>query len=125
MKQPVNKIILGTATAAVLSLAIAGSAWAGSTPEIEPMIPAEGTTVNEMGQGAAAKSDEWITQKVQQNLGTEETLKVANINVDTKQGVVTLSGTVATDEARTKAVDLAKDVDGVTQVKADALTAPK
>ncbi|SFT39926.1 hyperosmotically inducible protein [Pseudomonas marincola] len=125
MKKPMNKTLISAAAATALSLSMASSVWAGSEPGAEPMIPAEGTTMNEMNQGAAAQSDEWITEKVQQNLGTEVTLKTANINVDTMKGIVTLTGTVATDEARDKAVELAEAVDGVNEVKAEALTSPK
>jgi osmotically-inducible protein OsmY len=46
--------------------------------------------------------------------------KAHQINVDTFKGTVQLSGFVESNQARTRALQLAKDVDGVKQVK-DAL----
>jgi osmotically-inducible protein OsmY len=50
--------------------------------------------------------------------------KAHQINVDTFKGTVQLSGFVESDQARTRALQLAREVDGVKQVK-DALQVRK
>jgi osmotically-inducible protein OsmY len=46
----------------------------------------------------------------------EDLLKGSDINVDTKDNVVTLKGSVKSQAGRVKAVQLAKDTDGVKSV---------
>jgi osmotically-inducible protein OsmY len=50
--------------------------------------------------------------------------KAHQINVETFKGQVQLSGCVESDEARTRALQLARDVDGVKKVK-DAMEVRK
>jgi osmotically-inducible protein OsmY len=66
-------------------------------------------------------SDGWITTKVKWFLVSEEMLKGTDIDVDTKDGVVTLKGTVRDAGSRARAVALATDTDGVKRV-VDELT---
>jgi hyperosmotically inducible periplasmic protein len=66
-------------------------------------------------------NDAWITTKVHWFFMGEDLLKGSDINVDTKDHVVTLKGTVKTTAGRARAVQLAKDTDGVTKV-VDQLT---
>ena len=49
----------------------------------------------------------------------EATLKSAEINVGTFEGAVQLSGFVTSQAAESKAVEVARTVDGVTSVKND------
>lgn len=63
--------------------------------------------------------DVMITSKVKAAILGEETLKSAEINVETFKGVVQLSGFVSSQAAINKAVQLARDVRGVTSVKND------
>ena len=60
--------------------------------------------------------DAAITAKVKAKLAADGDINPFNIDVDTNEGVVTLQGRVAKDEARTKAEHLARDTDGVTRV---------
>jgi hyperosmotically inducible protein len=60
--------------------------------------------------------DAAITAKVKAKLAADGDINPFNIDVDTNEGVVTLQGRVAKDEARTKAEQLARDTDGVTRV---------
>jgi hyperosmotically inducible protein len=60
--------------------------------------------------------DAAITAKVKAKLAADGDVNPFNIDVDTNEGVVTLQGRVAKDEARTKAEQLARDTDGVTRV---------
>ncbi len=66
-------------------------------------------------------SDAWITTKVNWFFVGEDTLKGSRIDVDTKNNVVTLSGTVTSQAGRTRAVALAKQTEGVKNV-VDRLT---
>jgi osmotically-inducible protein OsmY len=61
-------------------------------------------------------SDAWITTKVKWFFVGEDSLKGSDIDVDTKDNVVTLKGTVKSQAGRVKAVDLAKNTDGVKRV---------
>ena len=61
-------------------------------------------------------SDAWITTKVNWFFVGEDLLKGSKINVDTKDNVVTLKGTVESAAGRSRAVELAKDTEGVKNV---------
>lgn len=68
-----------------------------------------------------AITDSWITTKVHWFFMGEDLLKGSDINVDTADHVVTLKGTVASTAGRARAVQLAKETDGVKRV-VDQLT---
>lgn len=95
-------------TAALLLAAIMASTVVGcsSTP-----------TQQSTGQ---AIDDGVVTAKVKAKLIEDPVTKAHQINVETFKGTVQLSGFVETDQARTRALQLARDVDGVKSVK-DAL----
>jgi len=63
--------------------------------------------------------DSVITSRVKAAIVADESLKVAEINVETYKGVVQLSGFVSSMDAQYKAVKVAKDVEGVKSVKND------
>jgi hyperosmotically inducible protein len=63
-----------------------------------------------------AISDSWITLKIHSQFIPEDALSDSDIDVDTKSGVVTLNGTVASEAGRTKAIAIAKATDGVNAV---------
>lgn len=71
---------------------------------------------NGMRRTGEAITDAWITTKVKWFFLGDDLLKGSSINVDTKDRVVTLNGTVKTQAGRTRALDLARDTDGVTRV---------
>jgi hyperosmotically inducible periplasmic protein len=65
--------------------------------------------------GAPVK-DDWITSQTKQKLNAA--VPGANdIDVDTKNDVVKLSGSAPTETARTEAVEIASQIPGVKQVK--------
>ncbi|HEY4291711.1 BON domain-containing protein [Luteibacter sp.] len=66
--------------------------------------------------------DAWITTKVKSEFATAKNVKATDISVDTKEGMVTLTGTVATAAEKSKAEHLAKSVKGVKSVDASGLT---
>lgn len=63
--------------------------------------------------------DSVITTKVKAAVFKEESLKSAEINVETYKGAVQLSGFVNSQEDINKAVEIARGVKGVTSVKND------
>jgi osmotically-inducible protein OsmY len=67
-----------------------------------------------------AVDDGVVTAKVKAALVADPVTKAHQINVETFKGTVQLSGFVETDEARSRALQLTRDVEGVKRVK-DAL----
>jgi hyperosmotically inducible protein len=65
---------------------------------------------------AVVVDDAAITTKVKTAVFAEPGLKTLQINVDTKDGVVTLSGTVDTPVLKERAMTIAQHVDGVRSV---------
>lgn len=60
--------------------------------------------------------DGWITMKIHSAFVLEDALEGSNVDVDTANGVVTLSGTVATEAGRARALAIAKATDGAKNV---------
>lgn len=60
--------------------------------------------------------DATVTTKIEAKLAADPQVSATNIDVDTRDGVVTLSGLVKTAEARTEAEQLARDTEGVRNV---------
>jgi len=65
---------------------------------------------------ACAQTDAGITGKVKSKLAADDTVKAYQIDVDTKDKVVTLSGTVDSPAAKDQAVALARGTEGVADV---------
>ena len=57
-----------------------------------------------------------LTAKIKSKMALDDTVKALSIDVDTKGTVVTLTGSVNSEAERTKAVQLARETDGVTAV---------
>jgi hyperosmotically inducible protein len=66
---------------------------------------------------AIAAPDAWITAKTKMALMTSEGVPSGRINVDTVDGRVTLHGTVATAEEKSRAEAEARKIDGVKEVR--------
>lgn len=121
---------LTAAVAAALSLSGASLALADSTPAIDnsqaTMLAATDAS-REAGQAVDnagdAVSDGWITTKVKSVLLVEDATPGMQIEVETKDGVVSLSGTVANEAEKEAAISKAKGVKGVREVAADGLKA--
>ena len=62
-------------------------------------------------------ADSWITAKVKAEIFNEPSLKVTQINVETRQHTVQLSGFVDATRSMNKAVAIARSVKGVISVK--------
>jgi hyperosmotically inducible periplasmic protein len=57
-----------------------------------------------------------LTAKIKAKMALDDTVKALSIDVDTNGSVVTLTGTVHSEAERAKAVQLARETDGVTTV---------
>jgi osmotically-inducible protein OsmY len=68
-----------------------------------------------------AVNDAWITTQIHAKFFADADIKGRNIDVDTSNGVVTLSGQVYSETERTEAVARARETDGVANV-VDKLT---
>lgn len=75
-----------------------------------------------IGSGA---NDSWLWFKTRAALLTTADLRESTINVDVVNDVVTLKGTVETAAQKTKAEQVAKDIDGVKSVKNELKVAPE
>ena len=68
---------------------------------------------------AEAIDDGVVTAKIRAKLTEDPVTKTHGITVQTFKGVVQLSGFVETEQVRARAVQLAKETDGVKRVKDD------
>jgi len=121
------KTIQNSLTAAViasaLTLPMASAAFADEASAVatkNTVMLAANDTMNDAGDAA---SDTWITTKVKSVLLVEDETPGMDIEVETNEGVVSLSGTVATEAEREAAIQKAKAVEGVREVSADGLKA--
>jgi len=110
-------------TLSVAMLFVAAAAFAvpatAQTAKPEPRQEPKGATQTARDaakQTGNAITDGWITMKVHSQFIPEDALEGSDIDVDTKNGVVTLNGTVPTEAARTRAMAIAKATDGVKSV---------
>jgi len=67
--------------------------------------------------GAEAKADTAITQAVKEKLLTQPETATEKIEVDTHQGVVTLSGKVKTPQEKEQVIQIARATEGVQKVE--------
>ena len=75
------------------------------------------------GAGAAQRAlyNGQITAKIKSKMALDDTIQAADIDVDTADGVVTLTGSVRSQAERDRAVRLAQETEGVRSV-VDRLT---
>lgn len=99
-----------TATAFLIALVAGGTVACTSTPEEGPV---ERTAAN----AGRVVDDTAITAKVKSALAADPDTKAHQINVETFQGTVQLSGFVDDAEARTRATQVAGNIEGVKNVK--------
>ena len=81
------------------------------------VAPTEGVAEDTGAKVGRALDDTVITGKVKAALIADAVTKAHQINVETRHGEVLLSGFVDTKEARSRAAELARTVDGVRSVK--------
>jgi hyperosmotically inducible periplasmic protein len=74
---------------------------------------ARGTTGTEVVAGV---EDAWVTTKIQSRYFLDPDVKGHKIDVDTRNGVVTLAGSVASESRKDLAEQIARETDGATRV---------
>jgi hyperosmotically inducible protein len=95
---------------------------AGEVPKVDTSRAREvGAQVGEKTAEAAnqaqrALTDGSVTAKIKAKMALDESVKALDVDVDTTGGIVTVSGTVATEAQRQRALQLARETAGVTQV---------
>ena len=72
----------------------------------------------------SAIKDGWLVMKIHSEFVDEDVLSGSNIDVDVKNGMVTLQGTVPSEAARARAIASAKNNDGVKGVTDQLRIAP-
>jgi osmotically-inducible protein OsmY len=72
-------------------------------------------------QAGAAMADASLTAKIKSKMALDDLVRARDVDVDTRNGVVTLSGVVVSEAERQRAVQLARETSGVTSVN-DRLT---
>ena len=82
----------------------------------EGAAKAEAATNNAMSQAGAALDDAGITAQIKADLIKEPDISALKIDVDTKAGAVTLTGSVPSDALKMRAGEIAKSVKGVNNV---------
>lgn len=87
------------------------------------LLAACSSTPSQQSTGEAI-DDGVVTATVKAKLIEDPVTKAHQINVDTFKGTVSLSGFVESEQARSRALQLARDVDGVKSVK-DAMQVRK
>ncbi|WP_244243994.1 BON domain-containing protein [Marilutibacter alkalisoli] len=103
------------ATAALAAMLVAGTAYAVVNAQ------AQTETVNE-AESSQPVGDTWITTKVKSKLLAHSETEGTEIDVDTLNGVVHLSGALGSQAEIDKAVEIARSTEGVVDVDASGLT---
>jgi osmotically-inducible protein OsmY len=103
------------------SIAMAGCASTAGQPSAGAAQPSAGAAQQSAGAGQQSAGevvdDGVVTAKVKAKLIDDPVTKAYQINVETFKGTVQLSGSVDSEEARSRATELAKNVGGVKDVK--------
>jgi hypothetical protein len=93
--------------------AVALGALVGGPVRAEPSAPRAATEP----AATAAASDKAITAEIKDALAAKSDMRNASIAVTTHDGVVSLTGTVASPELRQTAIDTARETRGVLRVE--------
>ncbi len=91
-------------------------ATTSSAPSTTPSTMGSSSTTTATTSAGAKVDDAAITTKVKAALMAEPGLRSLEINVDTRDNVVTLNGTVDSQEKKQRAMQLAQGVEGVKSV---------
>ncbi|WP_213603011.1 BON domain-containing protein [Pseudoxanthomonas japonensis] len=99
------------------------SAVALATPVLASAYTGDGKpkTATAQAESAQPVDDTWITTKVKADLLASSNVPGTEIKVETVNGVVTLSGTVASQAEKDKALKVARGIKGVKNVESGSL----
>lgn len=95
----------------------------GMTANVALAAPQQAQSADHSSEAGRAVSDAWITTKVKAELAKTKGVKSTDVTVHTTNGVVTLTGVLATKTDVRKAIAAAKSVKGVKDVDASGLKA--
>jgi hyperosmotically inducible periplasmic protein len=76
-----------------------------------------GGGADEAAAGDRDRPDAWLTTKVKSKLATDMDVRARNVEVDTENAVVTLSGEVRSPQEAEEAERLARETEGVREVR--------
>ncbi|VXC03402.1 conserved exported hypothetical protein [Luteimonas sp. 9C] len=96
-----------------------------TTPPADTTMPPADTAMDGMTDGMDSDqpgSDTWITTKVKSSLLADSDVAGLKIDVETVNGVVTLTGQVEQASQVTEATRIAREIEGVTDVVTTNLT---
>ena len=96
--------------------AVTGTAGTVAGKTVDASKKVAGKTKDVFSKSGEKITDGWITSRVKTKFMADDALQASAINVDTRDHVVTLKGAVPTEAARMKAMELAKEVEGVDRV---------
>jgi hyperosmotically inducible protein len=124
-----NAVRVAVSTIASLALVVGIGCSKDRRSEVEKGAAGTAGTIEKTAKDAAAKTSEvmtdtWITASINTLFLGEDLLKGSDIDVDTNDHIVTLTGTVTTKAGRARAVEIARTAEGVTDV-VDHLTIGK
>jgi len=99
----------------------AGADW---DPDIDVSVDRARETGARIGESIAVganraeqmAADAALTTKIKSKMALDDNVKALNIDIDTSGSVVTLRGTVGSQDERQRAVRMARETDGVTSV---------
>jgi hyperosmotically inducible periplasmic protein len=93
---------------------VAGPAYAQTSAD-KPTVKEKVEQKTE--QAKSGMSDSWVTSKTKIALFADDRVKGRQVHVETKDGVVMLRGKVDSAEAKSAALEIAKGIEGVKNVK--------
>jgi osmotically-inducible protein OsmY len=120
-----NQLIVDLSAPATGTSGVKSTAKAGAEKTKEGVEKVGEKTKEGVSKTGEVITDAWITSRVHSKYIGEDLLKDSDINVDTKDHVVTLKGTVMTAAGRARAVEQAKEVEGVKHVIDELTIGPK
>ena len=92
----------------------------GETVDVDRARQAGAKVGEEVAEGAneveRVASDAALTAKIKSKMALDDSVDALDIDVDTTNGVVTLSGSADSEISRNRAVQLARETDGVLSV---------
>jgi hyperosmotically inducible protein len=96
------------------AVATAGRAGAERAREVASQVGQKTAEAAKTAQEAL--SDGGLTAKIKAKMALDDTVKALDLNIDTVDGVVTVTGKVRTSAERARALALARETNGVKRV---------
>lgn len=94
----------------------------GDMPRTDPPMDNTRTGMNDGPDSDQPGTDTWITTKVKSSLLADSDVSGLDIGVETVNGVVTLTGQVDQQTQIAEATRIAREIEGVTDVRTTGLT---